>query len=411
MKCLWLTRKYPRPTNSGELIYSNGLIRSVAATGIELVVLAHDNEEEPVGDGSERSSHIDEDQVEWRLGTPGLSGRLGSLFSRYPSDSWRLKNGGPEAALAEALRNEEWDVIVIDHAAIGWALGPIRARRREAGIRNDPAVVYVSHNHEAKIRREIAKQSKAVLPKRLALQIDAEKYARQEEDLCREADLVTAITDAEVEAYRDQFPRQRYLSLSPGYEGPIHRDRKIGPDTPRRVLLSGSFEWIAKRMNLEWFLENSAEAFAEAGIEIQIVGKTEEEFHRAMRSRFPGIDFVGRVPEMEPYLLAARMGLIVEELGGGFKLKTLEYVFHGLPLAGLRHAVEGLPLESPGEILLAPNLPGLIDAIRDAIDDFDQLNRMSRTSLEICESAFRWEDRGIRLVEAFEELRQVALAG
>lgn len=411
MKCLWLTRKYPRPSNSGELIYSNGLIRSFAATGVSLTVLAHDNDETPVGDGSDSSSHIDGDEVEWRLGSPVLGSRLGSLFSRYPSDSYRLKNGGPEKILVDALREEAWDAIIIDHAAIGWALDPIRAQRARGGIANDPVLVYVSHNHEAKVRREIAKNSSDVFPKKLALQLDAEKYARQEDVLCEEVDLVTAITEAEVEAYRENFPSRKYICLTPGYEGVIHRHRKILPEVPRRVVMSGSFEWIAKRINLERFLEQAAEPFAEAGIELQIVGKTEEAFRVEMTRKFPGVDFVGRVPEMEPYLLNARMGLIVEEFGGGFKLKTLEYIFHGLPLAGLHHAVEGLPLRSPEEILLAPDTPSLIAGVSRTIDDFEQLNYMSRRSIEICEASFRWEDRGRKLAEAIQELRTVALAG
>jgi len=124
MKCLWLTRKYPRPANSGELIYSNGLIRSFAGTGVDLDVIAHDNDESPVGDGSESSLHVDGDGVKWRLGTPELGSRWASLLTRYPADSWRLKNGGPEKALVNALAGEAWDAVIIDHAALGWALGP-----------------------------------------------------------------------------------------------------------------------------------------------------------------------------------------------------------------------------------------------------------------------------------------------
>jgi glycosyltransferase involved in cell wall biosynthesis len=411
MKCLWLTRKYPRPTNSGELIYSNGLIRAFAKTGVDLTVLAHDNEEAPVGDGSEASVYHDDDRVEWRLGSPELGSRLGSLFTRYPADSWRLKNGGPEKSFTEALDREDWDAILIDHAALGWALDPIRARRDAGGLSGDPVVVYISHNHEAKVRREVARNSSANLPRRLALRLDAEKYARQEEALCREADLVTAITPAEVEAYREQFPGQRYLCLTPGYEGPFFPDRRLTAETPRRVVMSGSFEWIAKRINLERFLEQAAVPLAEAGIALQIVGKTDETFRREMTTRFPGVDFVGRVPEMSPYLLDARMGLIVEEFGGGFKLKTLEYLFHGLPLAGLVQAVEGLPLRSPDHLLLERDVPSLIAAITSVIDDIDRLETMRRTSYDLCLEAFRWEDRGIRLFEALRERRGIVLAG
>lgn len=410
MKCLWLTRKYPRPANSGELIYSNGLIRSFAKAGADLTVLAHDNEERPIGDGSEASVYRDEDRVEWRLGSPALGSRLGSLFSRYPADSWRLKSGGPERAFADALATESWDAILIDHAALGWALEPIRARRRMGGIPGDPVVAYLSHNHEAKVRREVAKNSPAGPIRRLALWLDAEKYARQEEALCREVDLVTAITPAEVEAYRELFPEQRFLCLTPGYEGPFFPERRITPETPRRVVMSGSFEWIAKRINLERFLEQAAAPLAAAGIALQIVGKTDETFRQEMTNRFPGVDFVGRVPDMSPFLLGARMGLIVEEFGGGFKLKTLEYLFHGLPLAGLVQAVEALPLQSPEHLLLENDVPALVSSIVGVIDDIDHLESMRRNAYERCLEAFRWEDRGLRLLAALRE-RRGALQG
>ncbi len=405
MKCLWLTRKYPRPANSGELIYSDGLLRSFAGSGAEIVAIAHDNDEAPVGDGSESSAYLDEDGVAWRLGSPALGSRLGSLLTRLPADSWRLKGGGPGKALDAALANESWDAIVIDHAALGWALGPLRKRKKAAGIPGGPVLVYVSHNHEAKVRREVARNSDASFPRRLALRLDAEKYARQEEALCREADLVTAITEAEVAAYREHFPDQRYLCLTPGYEGPFHPEREITAETPRRVVMSGSFEWIAKRINLERFLAQAAAPLAATGIELQIVGKTDEDFRQATSARFPGVDFVGRVPEMTPYLLDARLGLIVEEFGGGFKLKTLEYLFHGLPLAGLIQAVEGLPLRSPEHLLLERDVPALVAAVVAAIDDLDRLNAMRKSAYDLCREAFRWEDRGRRLHEALRELR------
>ena len=401
MRCLWLTRKYPRPVNSGELIYSHGMISAFAGTGVDLTVIAHDNEESPVGDGSEDSRFTDSEGVEWRLGHPELGGRLGSLLTPLPADSYRLRNGGPGDALAAAL-NETWDAVVVDHAAMGWALDSVLRGRNGS---KSPRVVYLSHNHEAKIRREIAKHSTTEsLPRRLAMRVDADKYARQERDLCQRADLVTAITDFEVEAYREEFPDQRYLVLTPGYDGERHPAHEITEDTPRRVVMSGSFEWIAKRINLEGFLETAAVPLAEAGIELQIVGKTEEAFRQRIAERFPSIDFVGRVPEMSPFLLDARMGLIVETLGGGFKLKSLDYLYHRLPLAGLRHAVEGLPHQSPEEVLLVDTLETLVAEIVSAIDDLPRLNRMSRESYRKCETSFQWKDRGWELFEAIGDL-------
>ncbi|MDF1810985.1 MAG: glycosyltransferase [Verrucomicrobiales bacterium] len=408
MKCLWLTRKYPRPVNSGELIYSDGLIRSFAATGVDLTVIAHDNDEKPVGSGGESSTFQDEQGVNWRLGSPELGGRVQSLFTKYPGDAWRLKNGGPEKALREAIANESWDAIVIDHAAIGWAVFPIDEYYQSYG--NRPVVTYVSHNHEAKIRREIARNCAAPFPRSTAIRYDAWKYARLENHLCETCDLVTAITDTEVEAYRENFPEQEYLCLTPGYDGVKADNRCITTETPRRAVMSGSFEWIAKRINLELFLDEAAEKFAEEEIELQIVGKTDTAYKEYISGKYPSVSMVGRVPEMTPYLEDSRVGLIVEEHGGGFKLKSLEYIFHGLPLAGLNKAVDGLPLSSPGQILLADSIPNLVEAVAEVIDDLDRLNKMRTESFRICESSFRWQDRGRDLLAKIESLRGVILA-
>ena len=196
MKCLWLTRKFPRPGNSGELIYSDGLIRSFATTGVDLTVVAHDNDECPVGDGSASSEFVDAENVRWLLGTPTLGGRAASLLSRYPGDSWRLKNGGPEKLLRRELASTDWEAVIIDHAAIGWALDLLKRLTSSPG--STPFLVYVSHNHEARVRRAVARDAAGPLPKRLALRYDAEKYARQEESLCRSVDLVTAIAASSV---------------------------------------------------------------------------------------------------------------------------------------------------------------------------------------------------------------------
>ncbi len=402
MRCLWLTRKYPRPINSGELIYSDGMISSFADAGAELTVIAHDNDESPAGNGSDSCLHTDEQGVEWRLGSPRLGGRVGSLATRLPSDSYRLKNGGPSGELEKALTEEPWDAVVIDHAAMGWALDTLRRHRKRSD--RSPVLVYLSHNHEAKIRREIARESDDILPKKLALMWDAEKYARQERALCASVDLVTAITETEVAAYREEFPEREYLVLTPGYRGGRHPGREIAETTPRRVVMSGSFEWIAKRLNLESFLRDAAGAFAEAGVELQIVGKTDEGFRRSIQDRYPTVEFVGRVPDVTPYLLDSRMGLIVETLGGGFKLKALDYLFHRLPLAGLAHAVDGLPHNSPDEVLLMRTLPSMVREVLAAVDDVPRLNRMSEASFRKCEASFEWRDRGRALRGAIEGL-------
>ena len=143
MRCLWITRQDPRPADSGELIYSRGLLEStVADGGIEITVLAH------TGPTPARSAQAAPPGLTYVLPGPIPSGRLKSLASSLPSDAFRLGNPVMREALARLLAQGRWDRALIDQAACGWAVPPLR----HAGLR----FAYIAHNHEASVRRSIA---------------------------------------------------------------------------------------------------------------------------------------------------------------------------------------------------------------------------------------------------------------
>jgi hypothetical protein len=249
MRCLWITRQDPRPADSGELIYTLGLLESLAAQpGIELTVLAHEPAK-PCEGGP---------PVAWQLHGSIPAGRLKSLASPLPADAFRLGNRIQRRALARLLERS-WDWIVIDQAACAWALGMIP---------RDQRIAYLAHNHETEVRRQVAADGGGSLPMRLALRWDSLKYGRMEKRLCQRADLITAITPRDAAAFRGESPGTPVRVLPPGYGGPIPAGppREISADTPRQVVLAGAFEWLAKRRNLETFLHAAAGPFGQAGI-------------------------------------------------------------------------------------------------------------------------------------------------
>src|SRR3546814_12594130 len=87
------------------------------------------------------------------------------------------------------------------------------------------------------------------------------------------ADVVTAITPEDGMLFRRQAPRKPVIVLPPGYAGTRVASRTITAETPRIAVMVGSFEWIAKRMNVEAFVSAADPVFAAAGIRLRIVGK------------------------------------------------------------------------------------------------------------------------------------------
>jgi glycosyltransferase involved in cell wall biosynthesis len=385
MRCLWITRQDPRPADSGELIYSLGLLKALAARpGLEITVLAHEG----------KSSAGKGPAVTWELHGSIPAGRLKSLASPLPADAYRLGNPIQRAALRRLL-DRPWDWVVIDQAACAWALPQLPPQQR---------VVYLSHNHESSVRRQVAADGGGSLPLRAALRWDAVKYARMEAALCRRVALVSAITPRDAAAFRSENPGTPVCVLPPGYDGtiPAGEPRPITADTPRAVVLAGAFEWIAKRRNLEAFLKAADEPFQRAGIGFEVVGKADPAWFAELSRRHPWANFTANVPSVAPYLDRARIGLIPEALGGGFKLKALDYVFRGLPLASVEAALSGVPVDPATEAIAAADPAALARAVAARIDDLAFLNRAATRALAACRDAFRWDDRGTTLARALE---------
>jgi polysaccharide biosynthesis protein PslH len=385
MRCLWITRQDPRPADSGELIYSLGLLKSLAARpGTEITVLAHHGKKPADGGPA----------ITWELHGTIPTGRLRSLASTLPGDAFRLGNPIQRAQLTRLLERQ-WDWIIIDQAACAWAVDQIGTCRR---------VAYLAHNHEASVRRQVAADGRGSFPMRMALKWDSVKYGRMESALCRRADLISAITPRDADAFRSENPGKPACILPPGYTGeiPDGPPRPITEETPRTVVLAGAFEWLAKRRNLEAFLKAAATPFQQAKVGFQVVGKADPEWFAALGREHPWATFTPNVPSVNPFLDQARIGLIPEALGGGFKLKALDYIFRGLPLASVEAALSGVPVDPVTEAIAAPDPESLAKAVAEKIDDLAFLNHAASRALDACRHAFRWEARGELLGRALE---------
>src|SRR5260221_4865323 len=138
--------------------------------------------------------------------------------------------------------------------------------------------------------------------------------------------------------------------LTTGYRGRRLPERRIGADLPRRAVIVGSFDWIAKRMNLEEFVDVADPLFAEKGVELQAIGSADETFLDRLRGKTVATDFTGTVPDVGRYMDEARIAIVPERSGGGFQAKKLFFVFHPIPPFSLFRSFSPrppLPYHSP----------------------------------------------------------------
>lgn len=392
MRCLWLTWIDPSPEHDGQRIYSGRLIEALVAMGAETDVLCFERDESPKRDGD------GDEVVRWWLVPQEERAAWRSFFSHLPHMAHRSGTRAMRQRFRQLLGQRRWDAIVLDGLYTGWALPLLKAHEANGNV--SPRLVYVSHNHEESTRADVARNFSGDPFRSIALRRDARKATALERRMVDCSDAVTAITVEDAHRFTARRSDKPVFVISPGYAGRRLDTRLIGPDVPCRALLVGSFEWLAKQMNLKEFLAVADPMFAAAGVELQVVGNGERAFFDSLRQDLKGTQIVGPVNDIAPYLDQARIAVIPERSGGGFKLKILDYVFNRLPVAALEHSIAGMPLQPSESVLMFPRYKELAAGVIEVMNDFGLLNALQERAFSACATAFDWPTRGHALLSA-----------
>lgn len=388
-RCLWLARELPFPEDSGDRLYSSRMAQALAAAGADVTFtgLIHDHS---AADGPA--------PVRWHGVGGGPRATWRALLSTQPLQSARPATMA-YARVVRSLLRERWDAVVLDHYGSAWLLPLMRLAR--AGIDRQPVIAHVSHNHETSLWRDMAQRFVGPAWKRLGLQQNALKVAYAEDRLVRGVDLLSCITDEDASAYADDGVDTPSIVLPPGYAGTRLEARQVSAATPRHVVLVGAFRWVVKQDNLRALVRHAADAFAQHGIVLDVVGDVPEPLRRELAPH-AAVRLHGFVDDLQPLLANARMALVPEAIGGGFKLKLLDYVFHRVPVVTLSDAAAGLPATLRAAMRECPDLPALVAAVVQGIDDVDALDRMQQAAFDAAQLSFDWGDRGRLLLASLQ---------
>src|SRR5262245_8289740 len=389
---LWLGRTLPLPLRSGDRVYSAQLIGAVARAGARVNCLGLDNPDEPAGDRA-----VLEPAVDWQLVPGGPRSRLLSLWSGLPMVSARFATRPYRELLARKLACDNYDAVVFDHYSMRWALPAVQQLAR-----NQPILIHVAHDCETEVNEEIARNFSGDPVRKLLLARNAAKTRLAEQAFAQNCNLLVTLTEHDSAAFAGFNPDVQTIVLPPGYSGARQLERKLTASVPRRVIIVGSFSWIAKQMNLERFLEAAAGPVLQHAIGLHVVGHVPQPLKSRLQAKFPWAAFRGFVDDLNREFQEARLALVPEETGGGFKLKTLDYIFGRVPVAAIASALNGIPARLKEQFVLADDLDALVERIVEIIDDTARLDALQNAAFALAEGTFDWDANGRRFGRAVE---------
>jgi polysaccharide biosynthesis protein PslH len=394
-RCLWLARMIPLPLSSGENVYTARLAQALVAAGASVTFMGLADPSAPL---LQRAKAF-ERRIEWNVVPGRPKPAVLAMTSPLPFAAARFTTRDYVQHLEAMLRERVFDAIILDHYPMSWAIGYIRGSKNKSAR---PPIAYIAHNFDTKLASDVARNFHGNLIRKAALYANAWKIANAVRSLAHVADIIVTLTAEDGKNLAPLSPLSAKLVLSPGYDGPRAPHRQIEQATPRRVAIVGSYRWTPKQMNLCAFLEVADSILGDAGVAIDVVGEVPDSVRKALEGRAKATRFHGFVGDLGEFLAARRMGLVIEETGGGFKLKILDYIFNRVPIAAIRGSMTGLPLTEGSDYLCFDSMQELANGVAATIDDIGRLNSMQEAAYKNCESGFDWSDRGRSLCDVIQ---------
>jgi hypothetical protein len=384
---LWLTRWAPYPPRrGGDIDYSRDLVHALAEQAPVHGIVFQDGGAVPAPRPGLTWSFVDQPEPP----------RLASLVSPLPNVAFRHAGQPYLRAAIAAARNVE--AVFIDFISLFWLVAPLRKALDAAGGKR-PLIIVVNHNFEHGVRRQMVAAERAPAM-RAALAYDTWKAGRLERQANRLADGLIALTPGDRAQFETLTDKPGVVIL-PAYAGPRAPPRLIEASLPPRICILGNHEAHHKRM----VLERTLEALSAKGVErlcpIDVVGGGETD---SFQARFPDFHFHGYMEDLEAYLRTVRLGLIPDEIGGGFKIRALTHAFQRLPMLAVRSALSGMGFTAEVHYAQAETVHDMAGQIPGLVSDFARLNRLQQAAFSHCERAFDWSERGRALHDFVQNL-------
>lgn len=392
-KVLAITYLLPGDLNSGGRLYTYHLFKSLSQYTLVTAIGLDYGEKEQF-----------DNWVQKVIAVPRFSRpQIFSFLSKYPNIVYQTYTRAFTKILKElAQGSEEYDAIVCSFSSTFWAAEIFNAERMRLGKARLPTVL-ITHNYDTPLREALAKNEFNFL-KSLAFYIDAKKTRAYEHRVFSAADKITAITSDDAKII-NAVSGKDITVLTPGFNGKSKDTHLITQSTNRKVVLLGSYHWAVKQLNLKQLIQAAESAFTKANINLVVVGDGPASLFKDL-SCYPFVTIVGRVDSFDKYFEDARLAVIAETTGGGFKLKSLDYIFSKIPMAVLQDTMVGLPLKPDIDYLSYSTLKELVEGIVQQIDNVDKLNMLAANAFSACQDKFKWEDRGTELYRLVREVTE-----
>lgn len=354
-KILFITYENPFLRDNGDRIYTCNLLDALLDLDCDVNLLAYDSQNSK-SDNSAGNDKIPKNINLTLLPFKKIS-KFKIIFSLLPGIIVNRKRKSYLDLVETSLKENKYDCIFVNHFKMVFTLEAILKKCIKSKL------IHVSHNAEYLLSLNNAKNSKCLADKLIHWQ-DAVKTKLYEKKWLHHFDSITTISEHDQDYYDVNFKNFKTSIIRPVFEidDLISKTKK----NINEIIIVGSFIWGPKIENMLSFLKskNFKDLYAN-NINLTIVGNAEPLLVDKINSNYRGVFMTGRVECVSTYYEKAKIAVIPEVLGGGFKLKIAEAALRKTAIFAVKEAITKCNLYKDVHYIEADNFNDLIVKIID----------------------------------------------
>ncbi len=254
-----------------------------------------------------------------------------------------------------------------------------------------------SHNIEADIWKRYYTTEKS-FHKKWYIGIQAAKMGHFEKIVFRQADAVTAVSEADGQSIRKSGSKSAVEVIENGVDLDYFTVDQTHQDKSDRLVFTGSMDWRPNQDAAEFFVNDVFPLLRRKRPEIEavFVGR-EPPDHITRLGDTPGITITGTVDDIRPYIREAAVYIVPLRVGGGSRLKILEAFALEKPVVSTSVGAEGLIVTHDKDILLADSPEQFAAAVESLLNDRAQAKRLGAAGRELVVERYGWDQLATQL--------------
>jgi sugar transferase (PEP-CTERM/EpsH1 system associated) len=311
-----------------------------------------------------------------------------SLLSPLPDLAKRLASPRFEAALANLLQTETFDVIQCE----GLEMAPFGLRQGQGLAAR---LVLDEHNAEYLLQRRIFEQDWQSgwkrRPAALYSWLQARRLARYERAALGRFDRAIAVSEPDRAALAGLGETQRPIAVIPNGIDLSEFSPENSQEEPASLVFTGTMDFRPNVDAVCWFagevwpliLAHEPEAC------FYIVGRRPAPAVAALQNR-PGIEVTGTVPDARPYVRRSALYIVPMRMGGGVRFKVLDAMALGKAIVTTGMGADGIDLTAGQEAVVADTAQDFAGQVVALLNDPARRRTLAQQGRRFVEENFDW---------------------